>query len=134
MNELDKRTQTAFEKVNPSHPDKIADRIAGALVDLAYKQSDNPKVAVELTIGHGECFIVNETSVHLEEKQVEKIVQRITESKDINVRYKEVPQDEKLAKNEEVKQLHIALGCGYGQSFNLKKLRYGKIVLVADMD
>ena len=24
-----------IEKVNPSHPDKIADRIAGALVDLA---------------------------------------------------------------------------------------------------
>ncbi|MCT7893638.1 S-adenosylmethionine synthetase, partial [Bifidobacteriaceae bacterium WP021] len=26
-----------IEKVNPSHPDKIADRIAGAIVDLAYK-------------------------------------------------------------------------------------------------
>ena len=26
-----------FEKVNPKHPDKIADRIAGAIVDLAYK-------------------------------------------------------------------------------------------------
>ena len=25
-----------IEKVNPSHPDKIADRIAGALVDMAY--------------------------------------------------------------------------------------------------
>ena len=25
-----------FEKVNPAHPDKIADRIAGAIVDLAY--------------------------------------------------------------------------------------------------
>lgn len=25
-----------FEKVNPSHPDKIADRIAGAFVDYAY--------------------------------------------------------------------------------------------------
>ena len=34
-----------IEKVNPSHPDKIADRIAGAIVDLAYKKSDNPKVA-----------------------------------------------------------------------------------------
>ena len=42
--------------------------------------------------------------------------------------------EEKLAKNEEVKQLHIALGCGYGEKFNIKKLRYGKIVLVADMD
>ena len=27
------------EKVNPSYPDKIADRIAGALVDLAYKKT-----------------------------------------------------------------------------------------------
>ena len=27
-----------FEKVNPSHPDKIADRIAGAIVDLAYNK------------------------------------------------------------------------------------------------
>ncbi|RIY24710.1 S-adenosylmethionine synthetase, partial [Bifidobacteriaceae bacterium WP021] len=26
-----------IEKVNPSHVDKIADRIAGAIVDLAYK-------------------------------------------------------------------------------------------------
>ena len=42
--------------------------------------------------------------------------------------------DEKLMQNEEVKQLHIALGCGYGDSFNIKKLRYGKIVAVADMD
>jgi len=24
-----------FEKVNPAHPDKIADRIVGALVDIA---------------------------------------------------------------------------------------------------
>ena len=27
-----------FEKVNPSHPDKVADRIAGSIVDLAYQQ------------------------------------------------------------------------------------------------
>ena len=27
-----------FEKVNPAHPDKVADRIAGALVDLAYEK------------------------------------------------------------------------------------------------
>ena len=25
-----------IEKVNPAHPDKVADRIAGAIVDLAY--------------------------------------------------------------------------------------------------
>lgn len=42
--------------------------------------------------------------------------------------------EEKVAKNEEVKQLHIAFGCGVGDRFNINKLRYGKIVLVADMD
>ena len=41
-----------FEKVNPAHPDKIADRIAGALVDLAYTKVANPKIAVEVLIGH----------------------------------------------------------------------------------
>lgn len=41
---------------------------------------------------------------------------------------------EKVAANEEVKQLHIALGCGIGDKFNIKKLRYGKIVIMADMD
>lgn len=25
-----------IEKVNPSHPDKVCDRVAGAIVDLAY--------------------------------------------------------------------------------------------------
>ena len=34
-----------FEKVNPSHPDKIADRIAGAIVDLAYEREKNPRIS-----------------------------------------------------------------------------------------
>lgn len=42
--------------------------------------------------------------------------------------------EEKVSLNYEVKQLHIALGCGIGDKFNIKKLRYGKIVIVADMD
>ena len=44
-----------YEKVNPAHPDKVADRIAGALVDLAYQKDKNPKIAVEVLIGHGVC-------------------------------------------------------------------------------
>ena len=42
-----------FEKVNPGHPDKVADRIAGAVVDLCYTKNKNPKVACEVLIGHG---------------------------------------------------------------------------------
>ena len=48
-----------IEKVNPSHPDKVADRIAGAIVDLAYDKQDNPKVAVEVLIGHKCCILVH---------------------------------------------------------------------------
>ena len=35
-----------FEKVNPAHPDKVADRIAGAIVDIAYETQIDPKIAV----------------------------------------------------------------------------------------
>lgn len=52
----------SFEKVNPCHPDKVADRIAGAIVDLAYSKNDNPKIAVEVLIGHGTCTVITETS------------------------------------------------------------------------
>ena len=88
-----------IEKVNPSHPDKIADRIAGAIVDLAYKQNDNPKIAVEVLIGHGECKIIVETSQHLEYSDVVEAVIRITRQ-DIYVDYIEEKQDEHLANNQ----------------------------------
>ena len=54
-----------FEKVNPCHPDKVADRIAGAIVDLAYTKSHDPKIAVEVLIGHQECTLQIETSERL---------------------------------------------------------------------
>lgn len=88
-----------YEKVNPSHPDKIADRIAGALVDLAYKKAYTPKIAVEVLIGHGFCTIIAETSVHLTISEVEKIVKRIA-GDDIYVDYTEEEQDEHLAQNQ----------------------------------
>ena len=66
-----------YEKVNPSHPDKVADRIAGALVDLAYAKEMNPRIAVEVLIGHGTCHIIAETSVHLPDEDVDEIVHRI---------------------------------------------------------
>ena len=54
-----------IEKVNPSHPDKLADRIAGALVDYAYSVQADPRIAVEVQIGHRLCHIIAETSVHI---------------------------------------------------------------------
>ena len=89
----------SFEKVNPSHPDKVADRIAGAIVDLAYKQAENPKIAVEVLIGHYRAHIIVETSVPLAIEDIENIVHRIA-GEDINIDYQEVPQDYHLAENQ----------------------------------
>ena len=63
-----------FEKVNPSHPDKVADRIAGAIVDLAYTAQDDPKVAVEVLVGHGTCHVMIETSAPLDTAAVEAAI------------------------------------------------------------
>lgn len=88
-----------FEKVNPSHPDKVADRIAGAIVDLAYKQDDNPRIAVEVLIGHGKCHIIAESSVYIDKADVKLAVKRIAGNVDVD--YVEVPQDKHLADNQE---------------------------------
>ena len=66
-----------IEKVNPSHPDKVADRIAGAIVDLGYKLNNNPKIAVELLLGHGNCHIIIETDVSYKYDDIKNIVERI---------------------------------------------------------
>lgn len=87
-----------FEKVNPCHPDKIADRIAGALVDLSYANAEDPKIAVEVLIGHGVCHIISETSTSLDRAQVKAAVRRIAGK--LKVDYKEVAQDKHLAANQ----------------------------------
>lgn len=66
-----------FEKVNPSHPDKVADRIAGAIVDLAYKKENNPRIAVEVLVGHGTCTVITESSVDLDSTDVLNAITRI---------------------------------------------------------
>ena len=87
-----------FEKVNPCHPDKVADRIAGAIVDLAYAAEENPKVAVEVLIGHGVCHAIVETSATLLREQVEEAIYRIAGEMDVDLVI--VPQDAHLAKNQ----------------------------------
>lgn len=87
-----------FEKVNPSHPDKIADQIAGAIVDCAYAHQRNAKIAVEVLIGHGYATVIVESSYHVTRKEVKSIVLRLANITD--VKYIAVPQDEKLALNQ----------------------------------
>ena len=88
-----------FEKVNPSHPDKIADRIAGAIVDLAYKKEANPKIAVEVLIGHGECTLIVESSTYILASEIAEVVDKIAGS-GYKINYKLVEQDKHLAENQ----------------------------------
>lgn len=88
-----------IEKVNPSHPDKVADRIAGAMVDLAYKKNERPKIAVEVLIGHGICHVIAETSETFTPEQVQAIVDRIAGNMKLDLVV--VPQDEHLSSNQE---------------------------------
>ena len=88
-----------IEKVNPSHPDKIADRIAGAIVDIAYAQEANPRIAVEVLTGHGRCHVIIETDTELSEDKIRAAIFRIAGDgiePDIVI----VPQDRHLADNQ----------------------------------
>lgn len=87
-----------FEKVNPAHPDKCADCIAGAMVDAAYAKEKDPRIAVEVLLGHGVCHVIAETSVHIPVDEVKAIVRRIAGR--LAVDYLEVPQDAHLAENQ----------------------------------
>lgn len=97
----------AFEKVSPHHPDKIADRIAGAIVDNCYTHSEggwlksNPRVAVEVLLGHGKCYVMIETSctrAELSCNDVDDIVHRIVGDVEIFVTI--CDQDPELSKNQ----------------------------------
>ena len=111
-----------IEKVSPEHPDKIADRIAGAIVDLAYKKNDNPKVAVEVLIGHGVCHVIAETSETFTNEEVDAIVKRI--AGDIELDLVVVPQDIHLSKNqsEKVRCGDNGIFKGVPLTYNEKKL------------
>lgn len=89
-----------IEKVNPSHPDKVADRIAGAIVDLAYAAEPNPKIAVEVLIGHGQGHVIIETSAKLDKEDIAAAIYRI--AGDVRSDIQIVAQDAILAENQSV--------------------------------
>lgn len=98
-----------IEKVNPMHPDKLADRIAGAAVDLAYIMADNARIAVEVLVGHGDCYVIAETSVEYKKAYadgIRAIVRRIAPGAFPHV--KVVSQDPMLQEN----QRHENIRCG----------------------
>ena len=91
-----------YERTSPMHVDKICDRIAGAIVDLAYQIEENPKIAVEVLLGHGICHVIIETSVYLNESDIEAAIARIA-GDDIIPEILQVEQDIHLAENQKDK-------------------------------
>lgn len=111
-----------YERVNPAHPDKVADRIAGAIVDLAYASETNPKIAVEVLIGHGICHIIAETNTHLSTSDIEAAARRL--AGDVSVDIRLAAQDAHLSENQKE---HLRCGdngvfCGMPVSEEEKKL------------
>ena len=97
-----------FEKVNAGHPDKMADRLAGAVVDLVYERAGgltkaNPRVACEVMAGHGRVDVQIETSLgrlDLRADDVDPLIHRLFgERVEGNVLI--VPQDPILAHNQD---------------------------------
>ena len=89
-----------YERVNIYHPDKIADRISGAIVDLGYELSDFPKVAAEVMIGHGECFVIVQTTEDIKVKDIEKAIDRISPDP-VKKIVRVYPQDKHLTNNQD---------------------------------
>lgn len=114
-----------IEKVNPSHPDKVADRIAGAIVDLAYTKEENPKVAVEVLIGHGKCHIIVESSVKFTKKDIKPIVKRIAGKLKLDLQ--SVKQDILLAFNQSEKVKCGDNGIFKGVPLTLEERKLSKI-------
>lgn len=87
-----------IEKVNPCHPDKVADRIAGAIVDLAYKAKDNPHIAVEVLVGHGKAHVIIETDTMLPTIEIKSAIRRIAGNVEPDITI--CQQDEHLNRNQ----------------------------------
>ena len=138
-----------FEKVNPCHPDKVADRIAGAIVDLAYTKNKNrwsnessakldlstaegrqrwaqanPKVAVEVLLGHGKAAVMIESSEDFRPVEIDPIVRRL--AGDVELDLHAVKQDPHLANNQEG-----AVRCGDNGCFKGSAPTYEQKALTA---
>ena len=96
-----------FEKVNPGHPDKMADRLAGAVVDLVYERAGgltkaDPRVACEVMAGHGRVDVQIETSLgrmELRAEDIDTLIRRLFgERVEGNVLI--APQDAHLSDNQ----------------------------------
>ena len=68
------------------------------ICSLAYAKHPDPRIAVEVLLGHGICHIIVETDISLPVCEVNEAVERIAGK--VAVNYVEVSQDSHLARNQ----------------------------------
>ena len=125
-----------FEKVNPGHPDKMADRLAGAVVDLVYERAGgltkaNPRVACEVMAGHGRVDVQIETSLgrmDVRAEDIDPLIRRLFGERVVgNVLI--APQDAHLSENQtrglRSKTFESPDGTGDGVSQGQRVMRCG---------
>ena len=125
-----------FEKVNPGHPDKMADRLAGAVVDLVYERAGgltkaNPRVACEVMAGHGRVDVQIETSLgrmDVRAEDIDPLIRRLFGERVVgNVLI--APQDPHLSDNQtrglRSKTFESPDGTGDGVSQGQRVMRCG---------
>lgn len=86
------------DKVNPNNSDKIADRIAGAIVDYCYTQQENPNVDICVSFSENMYNITAYSSVEITVDAVGSIIKRITGNEGIilNLFYTKVDNIENI--------------------------------------
>lgn len=67
-------------------------------MDIAYKKQQNPKIAVEVLIGHGHAFVTVESSVRIVREEVCEVVKRIANIEKVKLVF--AYQDKHLAQNQ----------------------------------
>lgn len=70
-------------------------------MDVAYQKEKNPKIAVEVLLGHGHCFVTIESSVRITREEVCQVVKRIAGIEKVKLVF--AYQDKFLAGNQKGK-------------------------------
>ncbi|MDX9689201.1 MAG: DNA topoisomerase IV subunit B [Proteobacteria bacterium] len=127
---LDHLILKAEERVRATHAKDLARKTATRRLRLPGKLADCSQTTAENT----EIFLVEGDSAGGSAKQARnRNTQAILplRGKILNVAS---ASTEKLRNNQEISDLGLALGCGIGSAFDLKKLRYERVIIMTDAD
>jgi S-adenosylmethionine synthetase len=89
------------EFVSPMHPDKICDRISGAILDECLKQDSNARVAVETLGGHNKIVVMGEITTNAE-LNIKEIIQKEINNQNFDIVINIKSQSSEIARGVDV--------------------------------